>query len=86
MVAARPDINRSFYGKEVAAGELLSGKEPQPTAAQPLYTALEQAMQSPANSVNRFASTSGRLSSSGSIPYAIPTTTAAPPPSSDVSL
>lgn len=45
VVASRPDVNRSFYGKEVAVAELLSGKEPLPVAGKPLYDALAKAMQ-----------------------------------------
>ena len=51
MILARPDINRSFYGRDIKVGELLGGVEPPPVAASPLYEALELAM-------NRLASDS----------------------------
>jgi SH3 domain-containing YSC84-like protein 1 len=43
VIVARPDVNCTFYGRQVGAGELLSGAVPPPSAATPLYEALAAA-------------------------------------------
>ncbi|GAB9475269.1 Sh3 domain-containing protein [Globisporangium polare] len=53
MILARSDINRAFYGRNVQVAELLGGMETPPVAAAPLYEAIELAMSSPANGLNR---------------------------------
>ncbi|KAG5175207.1 hypothetical protein JKP88DRAFT_203735 [Tribonema minus] len=42
VIAARPDVNRAFYGKDVTAKQLLSGEVDPPPAAAPLYEALAE--------------------------------------------
>ena len=46
IVASRPDVNAKFYGKSCTAQELLFEDIPRPIAAQPLYQALNDAMNS----------------------------------------
>lgn len=41
-LVTRKDANRDFYGADVSAQELLLGDYPQPKAAEPLYTAIEE--------------------------------------------
>ncbi|TYZ65699.1 hypothetical protein PybrP1_006390, partial [[Pythium] brassicae (nom. inval.)] len=43
VIAARTDLNRQFYGRDLEPKDLLSGTVAQPVAAQPLYDALERA-------------------------------------------
>ncbi|KAE9341021.1 hypothetical protein PF008_g10830 [Phytophthora fragariae] len=44
IVAARSDLNRKFYGRDLQPSELLSGFVEQPAAARPLYEAIDNAM------------------------------------------
>ncbi|CAI5731139.1 unnamed protein product [Hyaloperonospora brassicae] len=53
VILARPDINRSFYGKAVSVADLLGGVESPPVAAAPLYDAIRGATESPANAGTR---------------------------------
>ncbi|CCI46817.1 unnamed protein product [Albugo candida] len=46
VIASRTDINRKFYGQELQPQQILSGYVEQPTAAAPLYEALNKATQS----------------------------------------
>jgi hypothetical protein len=41
-IAARPDVNRKFYGQKLSPSVLLSGEHPRPLGAQPLYEALDE--------------------------------------------
>mmetsp|Transcript_20765 Transcript_20765/g.20115 ORF Transcript_20765/g.20115 Transcript_20765/m.20115 type:complete len:385 (-) Transcript_20765:26-1180(-) len=41
-IAARPDVNRKFYGQKLSPSVLLSGEHPRPFGAQPLYEALDE--------------------------------------------
>ena len=43
-IAARPDVNRAFYGEEIAISALLQGECPPPKGAEVLYTALNELM------------------------------------------
>ncbi|KAG7375740.1 SH3 domain-containing YSC84-like protein 1 [Phytophthora pseudosyringae] len=45
ILAARSDLNRKFYGRDLQASELLTGFIEQPAAARPLYEAIDNAMQ-----------------------------------------
>ncbi|KAG5186182.1 hypothetical protein JKP88DRAFT_310407 [Tribonema minus] len=42
VIAARPDVNRAFYGRDIGAKQLLAGEAPPPPAAAPLYEALAE--------------------------------------------
>ncbi|OWZ05888.1 hypothetical protein PHMEG_00021941 [Phytophthora megakarya] len=44
ILAARSDLNRKFYGRDLQSSELLSGYVEQPAAARPLYEAIDNAM------------------------------------------
>ncbi|KAI9982384.1 hypothetical protein PInf_008321 [Phytophthora infestans] len=44
ILAARSDLNRKFYGRDLQPSELLSGFIEQPAAARPLYEAIDNAM------------------------------------------
>ncbi|ETP09441.1 hypothetical protein F441_14688 [Phytophthora nicotianae CJ01A1] len=44
ILAARSDLNRKFYGRDLQPSELLSGFVEQPAAARPLYEAIDNAM------------------------------------------
>jgi len=44
VIAARHDINRSFYGLEVSPAQLLGGELGRPRAAEPLYQALAEVL------------------------------------------
>ncbi|TYZ69304.1 hypothetical protein PybrP1_003932 [[Pythium] brassicae (nom. inval.)] len=44
VIAARTDLNRHFYGRDLEPKELLDGSVEPPLAAQPLYDALRDAM------------------------------------------
>lgn len=44
VIAARTDLNRKFYGRDLEPKELLNGSVAQPPAARPLYEAIERAM------------------------------------------
>ncbi|KDO21977.1 hypothetical protein SPRG_21204 [Saprolegnia parasitica CBS 223.65] len=83
VVLARPDVNLEFYGKEVTAADLLSGRERPPVAAQPLYDALTMAVESPANGLNRGSlSTRAASYSSSSQHLSTPAPVSAPAASS----
>ncbi|KAL0586893.1 hypothetical protein ABG067_003513 [Albugo candida] len=41
VIISRPDINHTFYGREITNTQLLTGSEPPPKAATPLYDALQ---------------------------------------------
>ena len=41
VIISRPDINHTFYGREVTNTQLLTGIESPPNAATPLYDALQ---------------------------------------------
>lgn len=43
-VTARPEINAKFYGESVNVEQLLFQNHPRPKAAQPLYDAINAAM------------------------------------------
>ena len=45
-IAARPDVNRAFYGENVSISALLQGEYPPPKGAEVLYQALDRLMQS----------------------------------------
>ncbi|CAM9248255.1 unnamed protein product [Chrysoparadoxa australica] len=44
VISTRADVNHKFYGRSVAARELLAGAVPPPPAAQPLYDALRDSV------------------------------------------
>lgn len=46
VIAARPAVNRAFYGESAPALTLLSGSYPRPKAADPLYLALDEVLNS----------------------------------------
>ncbi|ETV84080.1 hypothetical protein H257_03402 [Aphanomyces astaci] len=46
-IAARADINKSFYGREISPTEILTGAVEQPTAAAPLYEVIERILALP---------------------------------------
>ena len=41
VIGQRKDVNRTFYGQRVKAGDLLAGKHPRPRGAEVLYKALD---------------------------------------------
>jgi hypothetical protein len=41
VLAARNDLNTSFYGYDIDLRELINGRYPRPRSAEPLYGALE---------------------------------------------
>lgn len=43
-IAARPDVNRAFYGEKVSISSLLSGDFPPPRGAEPLYLAIAEVL------------------------------------------
>jgi hypothetical protein len=43
-IAARPDVNRAFYGERVSISALLSGEYPSPKGCEPLYRAIEESL------------------------------------------
>lgn len=45
VIAARSDLNRKFYGQEVTPAQLLQGQVAPPKAAEPLYDAIQKAME-----------------------------------------
>lgn len=45
VISTRKDVNSKFYGQQVEAAQILAGNIQQPKAAQPLYDALNKAMQ-----------------------------------------
>jgi hypothetical protein len=49
VIFSRATVNESFYGRAVSATDLLHGVLPPPRAAAPLYTALHEALSSPAS-------------------------------------
>ena len=44
VLFARSDLNYNFYGRQVSPQQLLCGAVPNPRAAEPLYTALSEAL------------------------------------------
>lgn len=46
-IAARPDINKKFYGREISPTEILTGAVEQPAAASRLYDAINRAASIP---------------------------------------
>ncbi|CAK4087197.1 unnamed protein product [Aphanomyces euteiches] len=46
-IAARSDINKTFYGREITPTEILTGAVEQPTAAAPLYEAIDRVLSLP---------------------------------------
>jgi lipid-binding SYLF domain-containing protein len=47
VIACRPEVNRDFYGQDIKPTALLTGQQPRPTAAEPLYKALEEILKVP---------------------------------------
>lgn len=45
IIAARSDLNRKFYARDLSPQEILSGYVAPPKAAEPLYEAIDRAMQ-----------------------------------------
>lgn len=43
-IAARPDVNRAFYGEKISISSLLSGDYPPPRGAEPLYQAIAEVL------------------------------------------
>ncbi len=43
-IAARPDVNRAFYGEKLSISNLLSGDYPPPKGADPLYKAINEVL------------------------------------------
>lgn len=43
-IAARPDVNRAFYGEKLTISNLLSGDYPPPKGAEPLYKAINEVL------------------------------------------
>lgn len=43
-IAARPDVNRAFYGEKVPISDLLNGDYPPPKGAEPLYRAINEVL------------------------------------------
>ncbi len=43
-IAARPDVNRAFYGERVSISSLLNGDYPPPKGAEPLYKAINETL------------------------------------------
>lgn len=63
-IAARPDVNRAFYGEKVSISALLAGEYPSPKGVDPLYRAIEEVLfdkypqrapNIPSNNGNKFA-------------------------------
>ncbi len=46
VILTRNEVNSNFYGRHVTPQEILSGMVPRPRAAEPLYEALQDAMDS----------------------------------------
>ncbi|OQR87967.1 hypothetical protein ACHHYP_07768 [Achlya hypogyna] len=46
-IAARSDINKTFYGREIAPSEILTGGVDQPAAAAPLYEVIDRVLALP---------------------------------------
>ena len=44
VIGQRKDVNRTFYGQRVKAGDLLAGKHPRPRGAEVLYKALDNVL------------------------------------------
>ncbi|RYH21750.1 hypothetical protein EON65_20220 [archaeon] len=55
--AARPDVNRAFYGEKVSISHLLSGDYPPPRGAGVLYKAIDEVLMSPSAYVRGMGST-----------------------------
>ena len=45
VITTRKDVNTKFYSREIAPKDILGGTVERPRAAQPLYDALERAME-----------------------------------------
>lgn len=43
-IAARPDVNRAFYGEKISVSSLLTGEYPPPKGAEVLYRAIEDVL------------------------------------------
>ena len=43
-IAARPDVNRAFYGEKISISHLLGGDYPPPKGAEPLYSAINDVL------------------------------------------
>eukprot|EP00349_Pseudokeronopsis_sp_Brazil_P005140 CAMPEP_0202967928 /NCGR_PEP_ID=MMETSP1396-20130829/12979_1 /ASSEMBLY_ACC=CAM_ASM_000872 /TAXON_ID= /ORGANISM="Pseudokeronopsis sp., Strain Brazil" /LENGTH=276 /DNA_ID=CAMNT_0049693567 /DNA_START=421 /DNA_END=1248 /DNA_ORIENTATION=- len=43
-IAARPDVNRAFYGEKISISSLLDGDFPPPKGADPLYRAINEVL------------------------------------------
>jgi lipid-binding SYLF domain-containing protein len=46
-IAARSDLNKKFYGREITPAEILTGAVEQPAAASQLYDAINRAFAIP---------------------------------------
>lgn len=66
VIATRDDLNRKFYGQDLNASALLSGTVDQPTAARPLYEALDRVTHGIANYKEILAERSRMMGSCGS--------------------
>lgn len=53
-IAARNDLNKKFYGREITPAEILTGAVEQPSAASKLYEAIERAKNEPKMENNYF--------------------------------
>jgi hypothetical protein len=60
-IAARPDVNRAFYGEKVSISSLLSGDFPSPKGAEPLYKAINEVLfeENPRPIRNRYVTPAG---------------------------
>eukprot|EP00596_Hydrurales_sp_CCMP1899_P002453 CAMPEP_0119051560 /NCGR_PEP_ID=MMETSP1177-20130426/73131_1 /TAXON_ID=2985 /ORGANISM="Ochromonas sp, Strain CCMP1899" /LENGTH=282 /DNA_ID=CAMNT_0007030801 /DNA_START=614 /DNA_END=1462 /DNA_ORIENTATION=+ len=66
-IAARPDVNRKFYGQKLTPSVILSGEYPRPRGAQPLYDALDETLgtSSPSAGGGSHLNLNGRVDYSG---------------------
>ncbi len=71
-IAARSDINKKFYGREITPTEILTGAVEQPTAAAQLYDIIDRVLSLPSNGnpLNKLPSMPS-MSSIPAIPAAI---------------
>lgn len=61
-IAARPDVNRAFYGEKISISALLSGDFPPPKGAEPLYRAINEVLYEDVNESaprNRYVTPAG---------------------------
>lgn len=60
-IAARPDVNRAFYGEKISISSLLDGSFPPPKGAEPLYKAINEVLfeESPRTSRPRYVTPAG---------------------------